>query len=480
MKTNSYIIDMPPQLTVKAPGQRRRGGHSSGGSGRDSRVRDSRVSQEAGYLLQLQIDGSSREQAADSTYRPSVKATDAVGTQFNPFHVPERDFCVRQPLPSTPLGLFQQFLPEHIVKHWAQWTNEAKAPKPGPARTNGSYHRQDKWTPTSIPEVYLWLGILIYISLHREKRFEDHWKASTPDRWVPDHPIRDFMPYDRFLLLKRRLRIYDPDCIEIAMPAPFNKVNEWSHHIMETAIRLVEVGSVISVDEAIVGFKGRSRHKVTIKNKPTPTGLKVWALATQGYLLQWFWHQPGPGTRPQTIALNALNALVNGLNSLNALNALVNGLNGLNAHNPDSIIYSSSSEDSADDTDDTDEADEEALEIEALDETASQPTADIIAKLPPLNPTQAVVVALVSRLPSGTYHVIVDNLFSSPDLFRALRILGIGATGTCCTNCGLFRDIIVAKKNDEKGRQLWPWGQVRTWPTVDNKVGRSSKTTVVH
>src|SRR6478735_10969267 len=188
--------------------------------------------------------------------------TDAVGTQFDPFHVPDRDFLVRQPLPLSPVQLFQLFLPEYIIERWVSYTNKA------PALAG---ERQSHWTPISMPEVYLWIGILIYISLHREKRYEDHWKASTPDRWVPDHPIRDFMTYDRFFLLKRRLRIYDPDCIEIAMPAPFNKVNEWSYHIMETAVRLVEVGSVVSVDEAIVGFKGRSRHKVTIKNKPTPT-----------------------------------------------------------------------------------------------------------------------------------------------------------------------------------------------------------------
>jgi hypothetical protein len=40
--------------------------------------------------------------------------------------------------------------------------------------------------------------------------------------------------------------------------------------------------------------------------------------------------QLGPGTRPQIIALNALNALVNALDALvNGLNALVNSLKGL-------------------------------------------------------------------------------------------------------------------------------------------------------
>ncbi|KAH7109340.1 hypothetical protein EDB81DRAFT_427118 [Dactylonectria macrodidyma] len=54
----SYIIDMALQLSVKGLEQRR------------------------------------REQDADSTYRPDIKPTDAVGSQFEPFNVPDRDFLV--------------------------------------------------------------------------------------------------------------------------------------------------------------------------------------------------------------------------------------------------------------------------------------------------------------------------------------------------------------------------------------------------
>jgi hypothetical protein len=148
---------MPPQLTVKAPGKRRRSGHSCSSS---SKGRDNRVSQEAGYLLQLQISRSQREQDADSPYRPKIKPTDAVGTQFRQFHVPDRDFLVRQPLPPTSRQLFQLFLPEQLVEQWARYTNEA--PEPASAAAEGN--RQSKWIPTSTAEMYMWLGILIYMS----------------------------------------------------------------------------------------------------------------------------------------------------------------------------------------------------------------------------------------------------------------------------------------------------------------------------
>lgn len=86
-----------------------------------------------------------------------------------------------------------------------------------------------------------------------------------------------------------------------------------------------------------------------------------------------------------------------------------------------------------------------------------------------LNPTQSVVVTLVNLLPKQTYHVFLDNLFSSPDLFRALRKEGIGATGTCRINCGLYEPFIQAKKDDTKGK-CWPWGRIESVPTPDGLV----------
>uniref|UniRef100_A0A8H7K3B7 PiggyBac transposable element-derived protein domain-containing protein n=1 Tax=Bionectria ochroleuca TaxID=29856 RepID=A0A8H7K3B7_BIOOC len=89
-----------------------------------------------------------------------------------------------------------------------------------------------------------------------------------------------------------------------------------------------------------------------------------------------------------------------------------------------------------------------------------------------LNPTQAVVVNLVKRLPPAIYHVFLDNLFSSPDLFTVLRTLNIGATGTCRINSGIFKGLVQLKKADTNGKLHWHWGQIETVPTPDNKVNQ--------
>jgi hypothetical protein len=175
---------------------------------------------------------------------------------------------------------------------------------------------------------------------------------------------------------------------------------------MSASIAAVEVGSHVAVDEAICGFQGQTKQKVTIPGKPTPTGLKIWILATQGYILHWIWHSPGralgPVGRPQR-----------------------------RKKKPQDDPYD-------------------------------------------VNPTQAVVVALLETLPRNTYHVFLDNLFSSPQLFRQLRQLhlGVGATGTARTNAGLYERLVKAKEDDRQGHKMWPWGQLQAWPTEDNLVNQ--------
>lgn len=69
-----------------------------------------------------------------------------------------------------------------------------------------------------------------------------------------------------------------------------------------------------------------------------------------------------------------------------------------------------------------------------------------------LNPTQSVVVFLVSSLPATTYHVFLNNLFSSPNLFRVLRERGFATTGTVRVNSGIHKDLVKIKVLESRGQ----------------------------
>ncbi|RYC77829.1 hypothetical protein BFJ63_vAg19297, partial [Fusarium oxysporum f. sp. narcissi] len=138
--------------------------------------------------------------------------------------------------------------------------------------------------------------------------------------------------------------------------------------------------------ECMVPFTGRSKETTLVKGKPTPVGFKIWVIAQQGYFLQWLWHVKGSPVTPVTVKLEVPTPY---------------GKKG-------------------------------KLRTEI-----------------PLSNTQSVVVHLLKRLSTLTHHVSTDNLFSLPQLFRLLRQLGYGATGTARPNCGITT---VMKQIEETGK----------------------------
>ncbi|KAK1993604.1 hypothetical protein LX36DRAFT_684178 [Colletotrichum falcatum] len=79
------------------------------------------------------------------------------------------------------------------------------------------------------------------------------------------------------------------------------------------------------------------------------------------------------------------------------------------------------------------------------------------AKEAALTPTQRVITTLISLLPPAIYHVYLDNLFSSPRLFRALRQQGVGASGTYQKDSGINQTLVAEKVTEGQGIQ---WGKI--------------------
>jgi hypothetical protein len=220
------------------------------------------------------------------------------------------------------------------------------------------------------------------------------------------------MPLRRFQLITRYIRTYDYTKVEISdqgdLPKTFQAAKEWSNHIQRVSIELYLSGTNLTVDECMIPFTGRSKETTLVNGKPTPVGFKVWVIAQQGYFLQWLWHM-------------------------------------------------------------------KASPYKAI--TAELPTPQqrgkkgkLLTEIP-LSNTQSIVVHLLKRLPPQTYHVFTDNLFSSPQLFRLLRQLGYGATGTARPNSGITTEL----KHIRETRKLpdgtpLAFNEVYLVPTKDKKV----------
>src|SRR5205823_5380653 len=104
-----------------------------------------------------------------------------------------------------------------------------------------------------------------------EVSVQSHWKTSNNKSQLPTHAIVRFMPYDRFQLLLRYIRIFDPVNIP-KFPSTdsrlYGRVMEWSDHIQQASLALFIPGLCVAVDECMVRFTGRSAEITKIPTKP--------------------------------------------------------------------------------------------------------------------------------------------------------------------------------------------------------------------
>ncbi|ENH72260.1 hypothetical protein FOC1_g10004497 [Fusarium oxysporum f. sp. cubense race 1] len=311
--------------------------------------------------------------ANDPTGAPDIPPEEGRGDDFQPFNLEYRDFQIN-PLPQQPLELFQLFVPISLVQSWVGYTdnwaffcadNGVKDSWNTPLSDHSRLHA---WEGISTATAYVWLGILIYLGIYREISLEDHWKAPSLGDQRPLHPFIKFMPLQKFELITRYFRTFDHTNLDVSderdLPKTFQAAEEWSEHIQRVSIELYLLGTNLTVDECMVPFTGRSKETTLIKGKPTPVGFKVWVIAQQGYFLQWLWHVKASPVMPVTVKLEV---------------PMPYGKKG-----------------------------------------------KLRTEIPLSNTQESVVVHLLQRLSTATYHIFTDNLFSSPQLFRLLRQLGYG------------------------------------------------------
>ena len=336
------------------------------------------------------------------TFRPNLPPTAAKGTDFDPLPIEQREPTI-QNLPLSPMAIFQSFVPISLLQEWADATNShveaILAIEKPPARLT-----KPKWRPVAVSEIYVFLAMVICMTNGKETAMTDYWASHDTNSLGAVYPWTSHMPLRRFEALWRYLRFCDYSDFE-PQKAPakaYLRIEKWSQHIQKTITTFYIPGSSIAVDECVQGFTGKSGLKTTIPNKPTPEGIKIWAVAEKGILLRWLWHVPGQGAV--------------------------------------------------------------GIDPATREEDKSRK----------LTPTQSVVIALIKMLPNASYHVYLDNLFSSPALYKRLREFYIAASGTCRINCGIHEDLVGYKVRPANMPYL---GTIQI-PTKDGQVSSGGSATI--
>ena len=183
------------------------------------------------------------------------------------------------------LGFFKLFFSDSVVEIISKATNsyaefELQNHPPPPL------HETRRWVSTTSSEIYVFLGIMIYFGLYPLAIRADYWRI---------HNLSRFMAFKRY---EQIFRYFSLD--EKTTPPPPNA--PWFHRIQRVADLIRTAcqhsyypSSHIAIDEAMVAFRGRSKHTVKLKNKPIDTGYKIWCIGDHGYIWSWLFHSREQG-----------------------------------------------------------------------------------------------------------------------------------------------------------------------------------------
>jgi hypothetical protein len=170
------------------------------------------------------------------------------------------------PANSSPFQLLQLFLPPALMQEFANHTNAA-APH--------------GWRSTTVSELYAFLGAHLFMGIDRLPRREMYWSETF------GHPlITTLFSRDRFKQLLRYFRVTALD-EAAAERDPLPHVRSLAEQLNASFAQYSSPSPRLTLDEAMVAWKGRSPIKQYIPSKPHKWGYKIYCLSSDDYLLRF-------------------------------------------------------------------------------------------------------------------------------------------------------------------------------------------------
>ena len=146
--------------------------------------------------------------------------------------------------------------------------------------------KYDKWTEITVEELCAYMGFMLLMGIVHLPSVDDYWKN---DEVYHYSPIAGRISRNRFRELHRYLHFVDNSTLAPPGSPEYDrlgKVRPIVETLAERVAAVYEPGKEVSIDEAMIPFKGRSCLKHYIPLKPVKRGIKVWARAdaSNGYV----------------------------------------------------------------------------------------------------------------------------------------------------------------------------------------------------
>lgn len=197
-----------------------------------------------------------------------------IASSYNTFHLPMVRREARTSDPSV-LDSFYNIFDSKIIDLILKWTNkrlDLHRNKHPNLNTNSNYRR------CSTNEMMCLLGLLFYTSAFKSNHetYESLFATDGTEREI----FRLCMSGTRFNVLVSFLRTDDFESRQKRMPTdPGEAVKEMMELFNVNSQAAYSIGQCATIDEMLVGFRGRCKFKMYMPAKPNKYGLKIQCLA---------------------------------------------------------------------------------------------------------------------------------------------------------------------------------------------------------
>lgn len=180
---------------------------------------------------------------------------------------------------TDPVKIFNNFFDNELMNKIVAWINLRALIVQGTPTSRHSNMR--RWKPVVLDETKQFLGLCMLMGNLHFPSIKHCWSTSA----LYEHPIfGKTMSRNRFESILRCLCFYDAEVD--ATDDKMHKISNVLKHLLQNFSRLYSPGKNLSLDEAMVLWRGRLSFRQYIKNKRHKYGIKLYELCTpDGYIL---------------------------------------------------------------------------------------------------------------------------------------------------------------------------------------------------
>ena len=190
----------------------------------------------------------------------------------------------------SPSELFREFISDDLIDDVVAETNRYAASMKAALGNSRPQARIRSWYNTDRRELAVFFVLMLAMGILKAPHCSDHWTTE----WLYETPgFGKVMSRNRFQLLISCLHFADDASADRDANGrhrdPLFKIRKIIDYITAACRTKYYPETWVSVDEQVIGFKGRLSFKQYICNKPTKWGMKAFVLAesSTGYVYDW-------------------------------------------------------------------------------------------------------------------------------------------------------------------------------------------------